>query len=248
MKKILFLAMVTMLTVASAQQKEGVITYEQVIKINTDRFPPEVRSMIPPERKSERELLFNENESIYRSVKNQDDINEDVTAGNDRIRFRMRGADENESYTDVKTGKAIEKNEFFGRIFLIEDEESDIEWKITSEMKMVGQYQCMKATYMRDTIPVTAWFTPQIPLSIGPGQYRGLPGMILRVEVNDGQQTITATNLDLRALTEEEVIEVPSKGKKVSREEFREIQREKMEEMREMNGGRGGGGTFIIRN
>lgn len=248
MKKLLLLALIAMTGIAFGQQKEGVITYEQVIKIDTDRFPPEMRSMIPSERKSDKELLFNENESIYRSVKNQEDINEEVSAGNDRIRFRMRGADENESYTNVKTGEAIEKNEFFGRVFLIEDEKSEIEWKITSEMKMVGQYQCMKATYMRDTIPVAAWFTPQIPVSLGPGRYRGLPGMILRVEVNDGQQTITATNLDLRALTAEEAIEVPSKGKKVTREEFREIMKEKMEEMREMNGGRGSGGSFIIRN
>ncbi len=232
--------------VGLAQETEGVITYEQVITIDTDRFPPEMRSMIPAERKSMNQLVFNDKESIYKVVKEEEDINEEVSAGNNRVRFRMRGADGSEFYTNLEDGKAVDKTDFFGRTFLIEDESNSIEWKVTSEMKMVGKYQCIKATYMRDTIPVTAWFTPQIPVSLGPGQYRGLPGLILRVDVNDGRNTITATSLDLRPLKEEETIVAPSKGKKVNREEFRKIREEKMAEMQEMNGGRGG--TFIIRN
>ena len=159
----------------------------------------------------------------------------------------MRGGDNNEFYSNLETGESINKNKFFGRIFLIEGEEK-LQWKVTSEIMMVGQYQSIKATTMRDTLSVVAWFTPQIPVSIGPGPYKGLPGLILRVEVNETQQTITATNLDLRELNEDEKIVVPNKGKRVTREEYREIVREKMEEMREMNGSRPGRGAFIIRN
>jgi GLPGLI family protein len=235
---------------AFSQAKEGVITYEQVIKIDTERFPPEMRSMIPPERKSTMQLLFTEKESIYKAVKNEEDINQELTAGEGtQMRIRMKGASDDEMYSNLETGESTQKTEFFGRIFLVQADGNDIEWKMTSDMKMVGKYQCMKATYMRDTIPVAVWFTPQIPVSLGPGEYKGLPGMILYVDVNDGRQTITATNLDLRPLTEEEVIETPTKGKKISREDFKKVQEEKMKEMQEMHGGRAGsGGTFIIRN
>lgn len=250
MKLLSFLLSITISSACFSQAKEGVITYEQVIKIDTDRFPPEMRGMIPSERKSTNQLFFNEEASIYKGVKNEEDINKELSSSNgDQIRFRMRGSNDNETYSNLESGETIEKTEFFGRIFLVEAEDSDIEWKITTEMKMVGKYQCMKATYMRDTIPVAVWFTPQIPVSLGPGEYKGLPGMILHVDINDGKSTITATNLDLRELTEEEVIEAPTKGKRISREDFRKIQKEKMDEMREQNGGRGGrGGTFIIRN
>ena len=42
-----------------------------------------------------------------------------------------------------------------------------------------------------------------------------------------------------------ENIEKPTKGKKVSQEEFEEIRREKMKEMREMRGGNRGGGMHM---
>ncbi|MEP1033889.1 GLPGLI family protein [Ekhidna sp.] len=247
MKKIICLSLVLLGSVALAQSTEGVITYERVIKIDTDRFPEEMRSMIPAERKSNLQLIFNSEEAIYKTVKQQEDINQEVTAGNDRMRFRMR-TDESEFYTNLKKKTSLNKQDFFGRVFLIEGEDSTLEWKVTSEMKTVGKYQAIKATAMRDTIPVEAWFTPQIPVALGPGNYKGLPGMILHVSVNEGQQTITATNIDIRALTEAEAIVAPNKGKKVSREEFDKIREEKMAEMREMNGGTGRGGTVIIRN
>lgn len=229
-----------------AQEQEGVITYESIIKIDQSRFPPEMKGMIPPERKSKNQLIFNEKEAIYKVLKEAEDINKEVTAGDgDRIRFRMRGTGDNEFYTNREKGSSVDKTEFFGRTFLIGGGEG-IEWKITNEMEEIAGYQCMKATYMRDTIPVAAWFTPQIPVSLGPAEYGGLPGMILSLDINDGQRTIKVTDVALRSLEESETIVAPTKGKKVTREEFRKIREEKMAEMQEMNGGRGG--AFIIRN
>ncbi|MEQ9405417.1 MAG: GLPGLI family protein [Cyclobacteriaceae bacterium] len=234
---------------AFSQEKEGAVTYESVFKIDVSRFPENMRSMIPAERKSKYQLLFNQKEAIYKPVKEEEDINQEAgNGGGVRMRFRGGGGENSEYYTDLEKGITIDKQDFLDRTFLIDGGE-EIEWKVTGEMQMIAGYQCMKATYMeRDTILVAAWFTPQIPISLGPGQYAGLPGLVLSVDYNDGQRTLLATNIDLRALTEEETISPPEKGKKVSREEFNKMRREKMEEMREMNGGRGSGGTFIIRN
>jgi len=246
MKKLIYALAICSFMFVKAQIKEGVITYEQVINLDVNRFPPEIRKMISPERRSTQLLTFNEKESIYRSIKNQEDINQEVTAGDTRMHFKMKSGDENEYYNDMTNGESLEKREFFGRIFLIERDAREAEWKVTSETKMVGKYQCMQATYMRDTVLISAWFTPQIPVSIGPGEYGGLPGLILHVDVDNGRQTFTATDLDLRALSEEEKIVSPDKGKRVTKEEFEQIVSEKMEEMKEMNGGRSG--FMIIRN
>ena len=35
---------------------------------------------------------------------------------------------------------------------------------------------------------MTAWFTPEIPVSTGPAMYGGLPGLIL--EISDGNRTM----------------------------------------------------------
>lgn len=247
--KVLFTLCLSFLAILSfTQSKEGVVTYESVMKIDVSRFPPEVKAMIPSERKSKNQLFFTEKEAIYKTLAEEADTNKELTASNgNQVRFRRMGGSEREVYTNLEDGSVTDKSDLFGKTFLIAGSEP-IEWKMTSEVKMIAGYQCMKATYMRDTVPVAAWFAPQIPLSLGPNEYAGLPGLVLSVDINDGQRTIVATNVDLRTLSAEELIIAPDKGKKVTREEFRKIQKEKMEEMREMNGGGGRGAVFIERH
>ena len=89
-------------------------------------------------------------------------------------------------------------------------------------------------------VEVTAWYTPQIPVSNGPGEYWGLPGLIL--EINSGRTTILCTEIVMNP-SEKEVIEAPTKGKKITREEYNKTVKIKIEEMRErFQGGRGNGG------
>jgi len=86
---------------------------------------------------------------------------------------------------------------------------------------------------------VTAWYTMQIPVSQGPGEYTGLPGLIL--EVNADKTTILCTKIVLNP-NEKKEIKAPSKGKVVTRKKYNDIVKKKMEEMREMYGGRRGRG------
>jgi len=85
---------------------------------------------------------------------------------------------------------------------------------------------------------VTAWYTPQIPLGHGPGEYAGLPGLIL--EMNVYRTTILCSKIIMNP-KESEKIEAPTKGKEVSREEYEKIVKEKTDEMRENFRGRQGG-------
>lgn len=92
------------------------------------------------------------------------------------------------------------------------------------------------------TIEIVAWYTPQIPVNQGPGEYWGLPGLIL--EVNADRTTILCTKIILNP-AEKETITVPSKGKEITQEDYNATVKQKMEEMREMYGGRNrGGGRF----
>jgi GLPGLI family protein len=84
---------------------------------------------------------------------------------------------------------------------------------------------------------VTAWYAPQIPVNQGPGEYWGLPGLIL--EVNADRTTILCSKIVLNP-SEKDDIKIPSKGKEVTKTEYESIQKQKMEEMREMFRGRGG--------
>jgi GLPGLI family protein len=89
-------------------------------------------------------------------------------------------------------------------------------------------------------IIVTAWYTPQIPVSQGPGEFWGLPGLIL--EINADRTTILCSKIVINPKGEA-VIGKPDKGKEVTRKEYNEIVKKKTEEMREFfrNRGRRGG-------
>jgi GLPGLI family protein len=88
---------------------------------------------------------------------------------------------------------------------------------------------------------VTAWYTPQIPVSTGPDTYYGLPGLIL--ELNAGNTIMLCTEV---AINTQETLEIdaPNKGKEVSRDEYNKIIKVKTEELKERFQGRGsrGGG------
>lgn len=92
------------------------------------------------------------------------------------------------------------------------------------------------------TETIIAWYTPMIPASHGPAEFGGLPGLIL--ELNTGNTTMLCTKVVLNP-QDEIAIEIPEKGKEVSREEYRKIVDEKAKEMSERFGGgnnrRGGG-------
>lgn len=93
-------------------------------------------------------------------------------------------------------------------------------------------------------IVITAWYTPEIPVSQGPEGYWGLPGLIL--EVNDGRTTILCSKVVLNPKDKVEIKPI-TKGKVVSQKEYDDAVMKKMEEWREMNQGRGGNGGVQMR-
>lgn len=84
---------------------------------------------------------------------------------------------------------------------------------------------------------VEAWYTPQIPVSHGPLEYWGLPGLIL--EVSADNTTMLCSKI---VLNPEETVEIvaPDKGKEVTKNEYQSIIVEKMKEFRDNRGRRRG--------
>jgi GLPGLI family protein len=174
--------------------------------------------------------------------------------------FRFRGFSEGVLYKNSKDKKYTKQKEVFGKIFLIKDDIENTEWTLEKETKMIGNHMCFKATTMKvlksqgvnrfrrfsrnkkteatnDSIKkepkltkVTVWYTPEIPISQGPADYQGLPGLIL--EVNAGNQVILCTKIVMNP-KEKALIEAPKKGKEVTQKEYDKIVEDKTKEMRE---------------
>jgi GLPGLI family protein len=83
---------------------------------------------------------------------------------------------------------------------------------------------------------VVAWYADDIASPAGPDVFYGLPGVIMKLDVDDGFMVYTPLELSPTAGT----VKAPSSGKKITREEYRKMMQEQMQNMRNM--GRNGGG------
>jgi len=175
-------------------------------------------------------------------------------------------------YKNTKDKKMIEDVEQFSKRFLVAEDMEQFQWEMGMESKKIGQYTCYKATLIKEdttvdwgsifrrggkkkdsvktkeVIPakkmltVTAWYTPQIPVSTGPDTYYGLPGLIL--ELNAGRMTMLCTEV---SISSKEVLEIkaPNKGKEVSRKEYNKIVKVKTAELKERFQSRGNRGRRL---
>mgnify|MGYP001575965711 FL=1 len=87
----------------------------------------------------------------------------------------------------------------------------------------------------KELVEVVAWYSPMIPVSQGPTEYWGLPGLIL--ELSAGNTTMLCSKI---VMNPEEKISIkrPTKGDVVTKKQYNEIITGKMQEMRD-NRGRG---------
>ena len=230
-----------------AQNQEGKIVYTETVKFDLsemegmDEMPEEMKAMIPTEQSFQSVLFFTDKESLYSNYEEKEkpkaldykDPERDI-----EIQIDMQ-MPEYKQYVNLKTGEQVESKDLFGKMFLISSKKAESpKWKISNEKKEVAGHLCQKATYEGDEEEgtVEAWFTTEIPVSVGPRKFRQLPGAVLEVNFNNRQ--ILATTIDFLTL-EEGTITKPSKGKKVSAEEFKKIEAAKQKEMMEMYGGKG---------
>lgn len=261
MKKLILMLGVLVCMLASRfvfAQQQGVITYEN--RINMHRNIPadrqEMKAMMPEFRTTKMQLVFNGEESVYKSIVEDED--EQFTAGGSggfRMTFRMP---KTEMYTNSSTSVILSLQDMMGKKYLIQDTVQMSPWKLGTETKEIMGYTCHMAYYTATieapifriggggpgsapggsapekttiTQEITAWYTDQIRPSLGPDRYNTLPGTVLALDINNGERVIVARNIELRELKKDE-LKVPDSGTKVSQQEFRKIQEEQMERMR----------------
>ncbi len=61
-------------------------------------------------------------------------------------------------------------------------QEVELKWELTGEFSKILNYDVQKATARFGGRQWTAWFTKEIPIQDGPYKFRGLPGLILKIE------------------------------------------------------------------
>jgi GLPGLI family protein len=204
-------------------------------------------------------LDFTKSESMYKEEQELDAPKGPSANGGAMVIVMDGNGGSDILYKNILENRTAHKTELMGKVFLIKDNLVAYDWELTGETKNIGNYTCYKAVYEREDESIeinmidgevkeekvikkrtlVAWYTPDVPVSNGPNNYGGLPGLIL--EVNDGDQTIVCSEIVLNPKEVKEIKE-PTKGKTVTREKFSEISSEKTKEMMDRYRSRDGKG------
>lgn len=238
----------------------------------TDEQQSKMQAMLKKQFERTYILTFSKEASIY---KEEEQLDKPTGASQGGVKVMVLGGGAGTKlYKNTKTKTYADEQDVFGKSFLVKDDLESYDWVLGDESKIIGKYLCFKATATREvesmsmsfgnavddedsdepktttvTQVVTAWYTPDIPVSDGPDNYWGLPGLIL--ELHDGEDmSYLCTKIVMNSKDKDE-IEAPTKGKVVTNKEYEEIMQKKMQEMQEMYGGRErkgeGGKTFNIQ-
>ena len=248
MKRALIPIAITLLIfpAGKAQELAGTITYQQVIRHNFDNIKEahgndqqtsSWLASLPEETKAFHLLNFNGALALF-----EEDLSESVAADPRLERVIMYEGMLSpprpvvqKVYYEFDRNQKLEQIEYLTRTFLVSSEIGSVPWKLGTERKKVMEYTCMNAMLTLDDQEIVAWYTPEIPVSLGPSNFGGLPGLILAVERN-GETAYVATLVDLTPPAEEALIK-PDKGSPVHKDEFAAIREEKEKEWRENKGG-----------
>lgn len=251
-----YLSCIILFTASSlfAQQKEGTIVYERKVNMHRTINNPQVQAMMPEFRTSKHALQFAEQISLFTAVPEEEAP--DPFDGGGGGRFVMRfGAENTSLFKNYAEQKQIETREIGDRIFIIQDNLTKQNWKLSEETKSILGHTCRKATttiktrrpVMRmmtnnngnttatNTAPeeieqsVVAWYAEDIIAPVGPDNFGQLPGAILELDIDNGLSLTIAT--EIKSVYNKKELKEPTKGKKVTREEFAKLMQEMMSNM-----------------
>ena len=237
--------------------------YERTMQIQIQLQDDAMSQMLPKTRTDKFELTFGNNQSLWKHAEEEIENNEFNGNG---MQINMIGPGQSDIvFHDFSRGRRIDQREIFDKKFIVEDSIRKLGWKLTGETQTVLGHICQKATALRtgkrmqmtmdngkmerkeinDSSMITAWFTTDIPVSAGPEVQGQLPGLILALDINDGRMVYKAIGISPKA--DLASIKEPTKGKKLTPDEFTSERNKMMDEMQKNNRGNGGN-RVIIRN
>lgn len=270
MKKLVILTAITFFSFKNySQNNQGVAYYVESLNMDSpiemakEEIDKEENEMIRAQKKgiiqflksyekTETEMIFNKNRSIYQE--REKEITEELN-NTDNI-FASMKPESDRVYKDFEQNKMTTRKDM-GTLFLIKDTLEQMEWKVSGKSKKINGYNCMQATSKKNgNLNIEAWFTPEVPISKGPKNFHGLPGLIVELKISpikdslemdenksssakakmmmnhmQSNLTVKLEKVEFREVKKNEIKE-PKSGKVVNGEkEFNKIMAERIKEL-----------------
>src|SRR5690606_11747959 len=122
---------------------------------------------------------------------------------------------------------------YFGNIYLCEEEFPSISWKFVNQSKQILGISCKLARGYYKGRKWEVWYAEEIPISAGPWELNGLPGLILDAKDETGEIRFSVRSISpFKELEKDEVLQYYSKNyielpsnhvQKISKKEFNNV-------------------------
>jgi len=182
MKNIFSIVLIAVFAMANAQETANRFFYELTYAPNKDSLEKKNKEMMI--------LDITKDKSIYRDylAVSQDSI----------LKVEVEAMQKAGTFKDLS--KSIKQPKFSHTItktypamdisyadYILQDkvsykDDKPFEWKILGDKAKIGEYNAQKATTTYGGRNWVAWFTTDVPFQDGPYKFKGLPGLIVKVE------------------------------------------------------------------
>ncbi|MGD1318578.1 GLPGLI family protein [Chryseobacterium sp. 2R14A] len=182
MKNIFSIVLIAVFVMANAQETANRFFYELTYAPNKDSLEKKNKEMMI--------LDITKDKSIYRDylAVSQDSI----------LKVEVEAMQKAGTFKDLS--KSIKQPKFSHTItktypamdisyadYILQDkvsykDDKPFEWKILGDKAKIGEYNAQKATTTYGGRNWVAWFTTDVPFQDGPYKFKGLPGLIVKVE------------------------------------------------------------------
>jgi GLPGLI family protein len=156
-------------------------------------------------------LLVSKKFSYYNSIV-QKKITNDLVPDERAIMFKKGSGNKEilpeiiiDREKNVLTERLFE-NLYLENYFAVQETLPKMKWKLLNEKKIIGEYDCKKASVEFRGRTYYAWYTIEIPISLGPWKFNGLPGLILEVDDQKGIYKWQAKTVSYNNLSEKEIL------------------------------------------
>jgi len=128
------------------------------------------------------------------------------------------GAFASDLYKDYRNNEIRVRDNISIHSFMYTDELKPQEWTILSDTMTILGYPSQKAICHFRGRDWEAWFTPEIPISEGPWNFYGLPGLVTKL--HDIQNHYSFELTGFQVINESIDIKIPTATQKIERKEF----------------------------
>lgn len=183
------------------------------------------------------ELIVDDNLSSFKYLEK---ISNEQPRGEGSITVQMgsRGT----IFKNTKDNEYLREAMLGTKSYLIQDSLRVFDWNISKETKNILGFETRKAVAVLDDkygTKITAWYAPKLNFKTGPGDFWGLPGLILELESgfeyeDGGNEGSIYKALSVEVLNDKVKVTAPSKGEKVNRQEFKDLSEQQYKKMMEM--------------